>query len=512
MSLSADQVCLLNTLTYISKEGIFSAAEGQSVESFAQTILNQPSLAASLEDEFMSGEQIVAACKQIMQDPTLSKMQIAHASRTTGGADRLIITSPPDAPVKEAVVVMEGTVGGVEWRDNFAGGCRTDQADGVSTKEQVDTLNWFQNDPQVQDILDGCNKITVSGHSKGGNRAKYLALFDDRIDECISFDGQGFSDEFVQKYATLIQQRQGRIANYNHQADFVNILLNDIGELHYIKGQDNGAAFLMNHSLFSLSVSIPLLQNQTEQWPPMRELDQIINGFLRTLNDREKKAFLSLLGEVTADFVGGDEQLGLDDVLDYAGRLIFDSGLVLLDKFLRYAYKYAGFELSELLTDWCFAAFPELRNWIDAIRDSVKPIAGVPDGSDIRFALHLEGKDRIAVDTALMSSLSAQIRAMSAELHSCAAEIEKCAALCEEFHIKPRMATGVFLKTTGKGMGAFSATPAQALRQLRAGVLSLDAVVTQTSENLKRAADRFEENEKRIIAGIPTSPNEQPIL
>lgn len=512
MSLSVDQVYLLNTLTYISKEGIFSASEGKSVESFAKTILNQRSLVDSLEDEFMSGEQIVAACEQIMQDPILSRMQIAHASRTTGGADRLIITSPPDAPIKEAVVVMEGTVGGVEWRDNFAGGCKTDQADGVSTKEQVDTLNWFQNDRQVQDILDGCDKITVSGHSKGGNRAKYLALFDDRVDECISFDGQGFSDEFVQKYAALIQQRQGKLTNYNHQADFVNILLNDIGKIHFLQGQDNGAAFFMNHSLFSLSVSIPLLQNQTEQWLPMKELDQIINGYLRTLNDREKKAFLSLLGELTADFIGGDEQLGFDDVLDYAGRLILDPGLIVLNKFLRYANKYAGFELSELLTDWLFAAFPGLRNWIDAIRESVKPIAGVPDGSDIRYALHTNGKDRIIADTALMASLSAQIRAMSAELHSCAAEIETCAALCEELHLRSRMSTSVFLKTTANGMGSFSATPAQALRQLRAGVLSLDSVVTQTSENLKRAADRFEENEKKIMADIPTNTNIQLIL
>ena len=512
MSLSADQVYLLNTLSYISKEDVFSASGGTSVESFARTILNQKSLVDSLVDEFMTGEQIVAVCEQIMQDPILSRMQIAHASRTTGGADRLIITSPPDAPVKEAIVVMEGTTGGVEWRDNFAGGCKTDQADGVSTKEQVDTLDWFQNNPQVQDILDGCDKITVSGHSKGGNRAKYLALFDERIDECISFDGQGFSDEFVQKYAELIQQRQGKVTNYNHQGDYVNILLNDIGENHYIKGQNNGSDFLKNHSLFSLLATMPLLQNETEQWPPMNELDQIMNGFLRTLDDREKKVFLSLLGELSADLMGGDDHLGLDDVLDYAGRLYFDSGLVLMKRFLQYVFKYAGFELIELLTDWFLAVFPGLQNWIDDIRDSAKTIAGVLDGRDIRYALRPNGKDLIAVDSALMSSLSAQIRTMSAQLHSCAEGIEKCAALCEEYHLKPKMTVSVFLKTIAQGKVLMSATPAQALRQLGADLLSLDVLAMQMSNNLKKAADCFDENEKKIIAGIPTNINERPML
>lgn len=41
-------------------------------------------------------------------------------------------------------------------------------------------------------FVDDCSTITVTGHSKGGNKAK-----DNSVDICIAFDGQGFSDEFI---------------------------------------------------------------------------------------------------------------------------------------------------------------------------------------------------------------------------------------------------------------------------------------------------------------------------
>ena len=66
-----------------------------------------------------------------------------------------------DEQKDEAVVVFAGT-GYNEWRDNFTAGTQTD------TKQQIDALEWFE-------TLNYEN-ITVSGHSKGGNKAMYIAV------------------------------------------------------------------------------------------------------------------------------------------------------------------------------------------------------------------------------------------------------------------------------------------------------------------------------------------------
>ena len=66
--------------------------------------------------------------------------------------------------------------------------------------------------------------------------------------KCVSFDGQGFSDEFVQQYGDEIAMRQHKIHNHNVDYDYVNLLLNEVGEITYYHGQDIGeGGFLENH-------------------------------------------------------------------------------------------------------------------------------------------------------------------------------------------------------------------------------------------------------------------------
>lgn len=509
MALTADQMSLLNTLTYMSKKDCNPILKDMSVGDYVQSILNNKAAQDAVADMFQSTAEIQAACNQILADSTLSNLRIGHASRTQGGADRLVLVTPDDAPVQEAYVVIEGTTGGVEWRDDFAGGMRTDQPDGVSTAAQCEMLQWFQENPEVQALLDRSDRIVVSGHSKGGNSAKYLTLMDDRIDECISFDGQGFSDEFVWKYQDLIRQRQDKISNYNHQADFVNLLLNDVGNTHYIQGRDNGANYLLNHSMFSLVEGIPLSQNETDQWPPMKEADRILNSFLRTLSEKDKATFLGLLGEAAGDILGGDGELGLGDALDYFRRLFLDNGMAILKRFFQFFFLYASLELANLVASWFLKCYPGLKTWLDAIRQANNPVADYFGGEDIRFesapnpGASVAAGGRILMDTAIMSNLNTQIAGMNAELRSLAAEIQSCASLCDEFEIEARMSVSLFLRTTKKGIGSFGATPSEALRQLRQGVASLNTFAEQMSGSLKIVAARFEENERAIIARIP---------
>ena len=139
---------------------------------------------------------------------------------------------------KEAIVAFRGT-GKQEWKDNIEG------ATSSSTKEQENALDTYYD--FIGDDYDRYY-ITVTGHSKGGNKAKYVALKSTDLyvpDRAISYDGQGFSDEFKQDNQDRINSRQNRIVNYNNARDFVNPFLNDVGETHYLDAQ--------NYDVFSTS-------------------------------------------------------------------------------------------------------------------------------------------------------------------------------------------------------------------------------------------------------------------
>lgn len=75
-------------------------------------------------------------------------------------------------------------------------------------------------------------KITVSGHSKGGNIAMYLALFSGKISRAVSFDGQGFSKEFFAKYEKEFAKYPGeffaKITNISAAGDPVHRIMTEI--------------------------------------------------------------------------------------------------------------------------------------------------------------------------------------------------------------------------------------------------------------------------------------------
>lgn len=98
-----------------------------------------------------------------------------------------------------------------EWIDNAIGL-------GVSdTERQKAALDYIENLPY--------DSITVAGHSKGGNKAQYVTVLSDKVDRCISMDGQGFSQEFIDKYYAEIQKKGHCIKNYYLEGDFVSILM-----------------------------------------------------------------------------------------------------------------------------------------------------------------------------------------------------------------------------------------------------------------------------------------------
>ncbi|WP_410771583.1 Mbeg1-like protein [Fontibacillus sp. BL9] len=187
-----------------------------------------------------------------------------------------------DPATKEATVVFRGTGGDYEWHDNGTGGYLSD------TEQQKAALQYIEGLPY--------ENITVTGHSKGGNKTQYVAILSDKVDRAVSFDGQGFSKEFLEKYKDQIEANGHKIVSISAESDFVNCLLNPIaGTIKYIDTEKQ-EEFIFNHR-------------------PNIVLDK--NGQLREVTERS--AISSLINDLTiylnANMEEPDRSYAIDGLL-----------------------------------------------------------------------------------------------------------------------------------------------------------------------------------------------------
>lgn len=121
----------------------------------------------------------------------------------------------------ETYVVFRGTGAG-RWQDNGTALAK------VSSPYQDVAQKYFDKMMESGDIPDG-TKLVVTGHSKGGNLAQYVTLTGNKkesIDKCISFDGEGFSPEFIEELG--ISGSSAAKANHNDPAAVAGMLPDEI--------------------------------------------------------------------------------------------------------------------------------------------------------------------------------------------------------------------------------------------------------------------------------------------
>ena len=213
MYLTDEQIMLLEQLTYLTDDVADAAGVLLGPYDSVEDLLQQFDEEAlqKLEDSgktfnYTGAEKWAAIIRQIKNDADLYSLDIVDKDDSVPA----LCFNDPDDP-GHAVVVFEGTSGQDEWIDNAIGL-------GVSdTERQKDALDYIEDLPY--------DDITVAGHSKGGNKAQYVTILSDKIDRCVSMDGQGFSQEFLDKYYAEIQEKGHCIKNYYLDGDFVNILM-----------------------------------------------------------------------------------------------------------------------------------------------------------------------------------------------------------------------------------------------------------------------------------------------
>ena len=251
-------------------------------------------------------------------------MQVHIESSDAGGGRSALLYDPAH---NEAIVGFKGTEGDAEWIDNLSGLCR------VPTAYQQSALDWYRSLD-----LSGYDIITVTGHSKGGNKSKYITLMDESVDNCFAMDGQGFNDEFIKKYASNIRDYEDKILNINAESDFVNILLNDVGKKTYYLGTNFGRlGFVENHCsnalLFFDDQGEASVWKAPKQDKKMVDLDHMLNSFVRSYPAAKKEMLYNALANIIVCAKNSDSE-GI--ISSFTGETYSDNTADLMAFVLRY--------------------------------------------------------------------------------------------------------------------------------------------------------------------------------
>lgn len=351
-ALTDEQLLFISNLLHIKEEkdfrtGVFNAdyaGKDLTIGEILDELLEGGTLeklksdnSGELYDGEISAKEWAKMLEHIKADEQLCSLALQVYEKDANGGTSICLTDAEN----NAYVAFRGTGGG-EWYDNFEGAYVAD------TEQQRRALAFVNSLPY--------DNITVVGHSKGGNKAKYVALLSEKVSRCVSFDGQGFSGDFYEKYGDLIERNKWKISNYALNEDFVNILLYDIdyGSKNYVQGYgvDN---FQENHSpnsLFNEDFKFTIVA----QNPEMQTLHRFVVYVLNTISDEDREILFPFLGQLAEYMLGKQPpeyteayQLTEEEILEY---LFAADNAEAMGILLAYVVKYEDFD-SAVVSSLC---------------------------------------------------------------------------------------------------------------------------------------------------------------
>ncbi|MCR5508500.1 MAG: DUF2974 domain-containing protein [Lachnospiraceae bacterium] len=294
-----------------------------------------------------------------------------------------------------AAVVFRGTGGSYEaWADNVRG--------------------EYLSDTDIQKLADdfirydcgSFDDITVAGHSKGGNLAQYVTVLNpERVNGCVSFDGQGFGQEFINRYDDSIACVRDRIKSVSAHNDYVNILLNPIAsERIYVKNRYSDAVGC--HSSYALYDSCEfddsgnIVNTAGQSWvikDASAMLSAMTSGIDRLPDDGSRTVSEFLAANVASIFSSEMSDEYESSMKAAAGRNV-----------LRYLGELSGLAEGEdngyvwLITDEVYVDTRRLKEAAELLHDihrSMEAAAG--NMAEIRLSIDYRAASRLAVDVIL---------------------------------------------------------------------------------------------------------------
>lgn len=237
MSLTDKELLMLEQLTYYNERGLgpikTTNKRGNLGELLDSIDLEE---VEKINSDTFDGKEWAAMIRYMKTNTNIRNLRVKQVIPDKGKTDRILFEDSNN----NAIVAFRGTVDKNEWADNMEG---LNRADTNCQKEALDYING----------LDYEN-ITVVGHSKGGNKAQYVAILSDKVDRCVSMDGQGFSAQFIETYRDEILKNSGKIKCYSLSTDFVHVLLYPIPGVQqiYIRGGEDVSGIKEHHTPNSL--------------------------------------------------------------------------------------------------------------------------------------------------------------------------------------------------------------------------------------------------------------------
>ena len=174
----------------------------------------------------MSRSEWLKIMEAVQRDRGLRNLRVINTVDEKGHRAVLFGKVNQSESKSHGYIIFRGTGSAEEWEDNALGMLEPD------TERQKMAAQF------VRKNYHPSRSITVAGHSKGGNKAQYAAITlpEEYIERCYSFDGQGFSVAFCEKYRQAIETRKPVINLVSERRGFVHALGLMINETGYYTG------------------------------------------------------------------------------------------------------------------------------------------------------------------------------------------------------------------------------------------------------------------------------------
>lgn len=301
--LTYEELILLDNLIYLE----WDVKENDSLINLVYDLLNNGEFDKLMSNVGnciikMPSSEWVNILDQIINKPNLRNLRIKNVENYKNGMKFACFVDNEN----NATAVFRGTTTTKEWEDNGQGAYEYD------TIQQIDALNYINSLRY--------DNITVTGHSKGGNKAQYVTVLSPKVSNCVSINGQGFSNEFISKYKDQINQNKSKIISINGKYDYVNCLFNSIvGECHYIKTE-----FQIN-PLYYHKANILLddkgnLRQETKEGIFSKKINYYSTSLISDLSDDLQNLIINgIVGAIELILCKGE---GKDTILKIAGEFL----------------------------------------------------------------------------------------------------------------------------------------------------------------------------------------------
>lgn len=345
MALTDNELGMIEQLTYLNgsvaeeagisgfsgvKSGQKNMTIAEILECFDEEALKRLEEKGDQDIGFVSAKEWAGIIRYLKNSKMKDLILVDTMTKSDGTTLALCFAETGNAD--DAIVAFKGTSGGDEWIDNVEG------LNAEDTQCQKEALDFIESLPY--------GSITVTGHSKGGNKAMYVAIISDKVTRCVSYDGQGFSQEFIDKYWAEIQAKGGKITAYSLSTDFVHALLFPVPNSNQIYCQGYGVANIAeNHSPNSFFMTDangnivvdgngnPIIV-QISEAESITMLHEFTTFVINNASNEDKEIIIGFVSKLLAMVFGGD-QVSKDELIDYI--LGQDDALALV---LAYLVKY----------------------------------------------------------------------------------------------------------------------------------------------------------------------------